>query len=97
MRQQYRDWGMWSCYIIRSRWLCMRELHINMEYGTGAQSYILKRCQEPHLTTVYSIACKFNALTDMEELQIQKSSDLPNNHLIFRFELHFGYNMEPPY
>ena len=40
------------------------------------------------------IAYEFNALTDMEELQIQKSSDLPNNHLIFRFELHFGYNME---
>ena len=26
----------------------MRELHIDMEYGTGARSYILKRCQEPH-------------------------------------------------
>ena len=24
------------------------ELHIDMEYGTGAQSYILKWCQEPH-------------------------------------------------
>jgi len=33
----------------------------------------------------------------MEELYIQKSSDLPNDHLIFRFELHFGYNIEPPY
>ena len=45
-------------------------------------------------TTVYSIDCKFDALADMEELQVQKSSDLPNNTLIFRFELHFGYNME---
>ena len=44
-------------------------------------------------TTAYSIACKFDALTNMEELQIQKLSDLPNNHLIFRFELHTGYNM----
>ena len=26
----------------------MRELHIETEYGTGAQSYILKRSQEPH-------------------------------------------------
>ena len=26
----------------------MRELHINIEYGTGARSYILKWCQEPH-------------------------------------------------
>ena len=30
----------------------------------------------------------------MEELHIQKSSDLPNDTLIFIFELHFGYNME---
>ena len=30
----------------------------------------------------------------MEELQIQTVSDLPNNTLIFRFELQFGYNME---
>ncbi|OCK92364.1 uncharacterized protein K441DRAFT_662974 [Cenococcum geophilum 1.58] len=29
----------------------------------------------------------------MEELQIQKSLDLPNNHLIFRFEPYIGYNM----
>ena len=26
----------------------MRELHIEMEYGTGARSYILKRFQELH-------------------------------------------------
>ena len=26
----------------------MRELHIDMEYGTGARGYILKRYQEPH-------------------------------------------------
>jgi hypothetical protein len=37
-----------------------------------------------------TIARKFDALTDMEELQIQ---DLPNNTLIFRFELHFGYTI----
>ena len=71
MRQQYRDWCVWSSYIIRSRWLCMRELHINMEYGIGAQSYILKQYQEPHLTTVYSIACKFNALTDMRSFRFK--------------------------
>ena len=28
----------------------------------------------------YSIACKFDALYDMEELHIQNSSDLPNKH-----------------
>ena len=44
--------------------------------------------------TYWNGAKNLDALTDMEELQIQKSSDLPNNTLIFRFELHFGYNME---
>jgi hypothetical protein len=29
----------------------------------------------------------------MEELHIQKSSDLPNNNLIFRFELHIKYEV----
>ena len=52
-------------------------------YWNGAKNLIS--------TTVYGIACKFDALTDMEELHIQKSSDLPNDHLIFRFELRFGY------
>ena len=33
----------------------------------------------------------------MEELHIQTVSDLPNNTLIFTFELRFRYNMEPPY
>ncbi|OCK90377.1 uncharacterized protein K441DRAFT_666479 [Cenococcum geophilum 1.58] len=33
----------------------------------------------------------------MEELHIQKSSDLPNNSLIFRFELQISYIMEPQY
>ena len=30
--------------------------------------------------TLYSMADKFDALTDMEELYIQKSSDLPNDN-----------------
>ena len=47
--------------------------------------------------TAYGIACKFDALTDMEELHIQTASDLPNNTLIFTFSLRFHYNMEPPY
>jgi hypothetical protein len=46
-------------------------------------------------TTAYSITCKFDALTNMEELQIQKLSDLPNNHLIFIFKLHTSYNESP--
>ena len=62
------------------------EWELEATYWNGAKNLIL--------TTVYSIACKFDALADMEELHIQKSSDLPNTHLIFRFELHFGYNME---
>ena len=62
------------------------ERELEATYWNGAKNLIL--------TTVYSIVCKFDALTDMEELHIQKSSYLPNTHLIFRFELHFGYNME---
>jgi len=64
-----------------------------MEYGAGARGSILKRCQELHFNYVYGIACKFDALTDMEELHIQKSSDLPNDNLIFRFELHIQYEV----
>ena len=65
------------------------EQELEATYWNGAKNLIS--------TTVYSIACKFDALTDMEELHIQKSSDLSNDTLIFRFELHFGYNMEPLY
>jgi len=100
MRLQYRDRGVWSRHITRSRdfgaytkapyrygiWNMEQELEAT--YWNGAKNLIS--------TTVYSIACKFDALTDMEELQIQKSSDLLNNTLIFGFELHFGYNMELP-
>ena len=65
------------------------EQELEATYWNGAKNSIL--------TTVYSIACKFDALTDMEELHIQKSPDLPNDTLIFIFELRFRYNMEPPY
>ena len=65
------------------------EQELEATYWNGAKNLIS--------TTVYSIACKFDALTDIEELHIQKSLDLPNDTLIFIFELHFGYNMEPPY
>ena len=54
-------------------------------YWNGAKNFIS--------TTVYGIACKFDALTDMEELHIQKSSDLPNDNLIFIFELHIQYEI----
>jgi len=65
------------------------EQELEAIYWNGAKNLIS--------TTVYSIACKFDALADMEVLYIQKSLDLPNNSLIFRFELHFHYNMEPPF
>ena len=62
-----------------------------MEYGTEARrKHIENGAKNLISTTVYSIACKFDALTDMEELHIKKSSDLPNDHLIFRIDLHFG-------
>ena len=79
---------------------CMRELQnqygiwnieqeLEAAYWDGAKNLIS--------TTVYGIAWKSSALADMEELQIQKSSDLPNNSLIFRDELQIGYIMEPSY
>ena len=99
MRQQYRDRVVWSRHIMKSRHLgvYVRALDWNgicngsfkATYWNGAKNFIT--------TTVYSIACKFVALTDMEELHIQTASDLPNNALIFTFELRFRYNMEPPY
>ena len=91
-QQQYRDWGVWSRHIIRSRyfgiyarapesiWNMGQELEA--PYWNGAKNLIS--------TTVYCIAYKFDALTDMEELHIQKSSYLPNDNLIFIFELHIG-------
>ena len=50
------------------------ELELEAPYWNGAKNLIT--------TTIYSIAREFDALTDMEELHIQKSSDLPNNSLI---------------
>ena len=61
------------------------EQELKATYWNGAKNLIS--------TTVYSIACKFDALTDMEELHIQKSSDLPNDNLIFIFELHIQYEV----
>ena len=99
MRQQYRDRGVWSRHITKSRyfggymrapyWYRIWNRRSKATYWNGAKNLIS--------TTAYSIACKFDALADMEELHIQKSSYLPNDTLIFIFELHFGYNMEPPY
>ena len=51
-----------------------------MEQGLKAH---IEGCQNLISTTVYSIACKFDALTDMEEFHIQTALDLPNNSLIF--------------
>ena len=65
------------------------ERELEATYWNGAKNLIS--------TTVYSIACKFDALTDMEELHIQKSSDLPNNHLIRGpFRLQYGVATEHP-
>ena len=47
-------------------------------------------------TTVYRLACKFDAVADLKELQIRKSSVLPNDRIKTRFELQVGYILEPP-
>jgi len=80
MRQQYRDQGVRSHHIIRSRyfsaymrapgWYGIWNGGSKATYWNGAKNFIS--------TTVYSIACRFDALTDMEELHIQNSSDLPH-------------------
>jgi uncharacterized ferredoxin-like protein len=38
-------------------------------------------------TTSYGKACKFDATADLEELQIEKSSESPNDRVRFRFDL----------
>jgi hypothetical protein len=101
MQQEHRNLGVWSHYVIRSRhfgvytrgpdWHGIWNGSSKATYWNGAKNLIS--------TTVYSIACKFDAFTDMEELHIQKSLDLPNNSLIFRFKLHIKYEVateQPP-
>jgi len=83
MRQQYRDRGVWSRHIIRSRYFgaYMRASDWYGIWNGGSRATYWNGAKNLISTTVYSIACKFDALTDMEELHIQKSSDLPNNTL----------------
>jgi len=44
--------------------------------------------------TSYSKACKFDATADMEELQIKKSSESPNDRVRFRFDLQIRLILE---
>ena len=57
-------------------------------YWKGAKSFIS--------STIYGMACKFNALADKEELLIQMSLYLPNTSLQFRFELLTASKKSPP-
>ena len=47
-------------------------------------------------TTSYGKACKFDATADLEELQIEKSSESPNDRVRFRFDLQIRLILEPP-
>ena len=42
------------------------------------------------------MACEFNALADLEELQIKRSPDTPNTRLQIRLELQINSELEPP-
>ena len=42
------------------------------------------------------MACDFDALADLEELQIEKSPYTPNTHLQIRLELQINSELEPP-
>ena len=47
-------------------------------------------------TTLYSKACKFDTTADLEELQIEKSSESPNDRVRFRFDLQIRLILRPP-
>jgi hypothetical protein len=42
------------------------------------------------------MACEFDALADLEELQIERSPDTPNTRLQIRLELQINSELEPP-
>ena len=54
--------------------------------GSGAKS--------SRTTTLYGKACKFDATADLEELQIEKSSESPNDRVRFRFDLQIRLILE---
>ena len=45
-------------------------------------------------TTSYGKACKFGATADLEELQVEKSSESPNDRVRFRFDLQIRLILE---
>ena len=47
-------------------------------------------------TTIYGKACEFDAVTDLEEVQIRKSPDWPNRHLQIRLRLQINSVLKPP-
>jgi len=63
----------------------MRELHIEMEYRTGARGYILKRCQDLYFN--YCIQYSFANLT---RLPIWRSSIFKSRH-IYRTTPSYSY------
>ena len=40
------------------------------------------------------MACEFDALADLEELQIEKSPDTPNTRLQIRLELQINFDLK---
>jgi len=72
MRQQYRDRGVWSRYITKSRYFSayIRALYSYRIWNGGLKAIYWNGAKNLILTTVYSIASNFNALADIEELHI---------------------------
>ena len=98
MRQQYRDWGVRSRHIIRSRYFGICESsRINMEYGAGARGSLLKRCQEPHFNYCirYSLqiwrAYRYGGVPYSKVVIFTERQ--PHIHIWAPYRL----NMEPPY
>jgi hypothetical protein len=98
MWQQYRDRGVWSRHIVT--FAPMRELHIEMEYGTGARSYILKWCQEPYFNYCiqYSLQiCRAYRYGGAPYLKVVRFTERPPHIRIWApFRLQYGGATERP-
>ena len=86
----YHDFGIWcSNGVSYSSRPSIDALYVRLYLGDIKKLRLIS-------TTVYRLACKFDAVADLKELQIRKSSVLRNDLIRTRFELQIGYILEPP-
>jgi hypothetical protein len=97
LRLQCRDRGGQRRHIMRSR---RSGAYTKLQIQSGVQNEELRAPdlnwrQDLSSDSIYGIACDFDALADLEELQIRKSSDWPNDRVRIRFELQIGSVLNP--